>query len=363
MRLLKLMAVLGLDGRGFKAGLKEAESGVTKFARGLKGQIAGAFSSAALAAYVKNVTETVTRIKDLSEQYRITSTEVQQADQAMKRQGLTFENLASSLSRLAAARREAVEKPGEMREAFKALKVDITDLNNPMLRHFDILLKIANSTDAANMTIREESDLLEILGVRSLKVLSSLREIGDMKGVNIIEEDAIDRIDRADKALTRFKDNAKSWAADKMNTALLFWREGVGLTTDNAWERLAKENAKPLTKEQKAAALERLRNERQANQRSAEQGLFTVDKDVKETPVKDEGRSLGKAFDIRAPSLPGLAASGGFSGGIASLDPSLFIQRNQLTELKSINVQLKQIQTIIGSKLGSGAGLLGVFSR
>src|SRR5688572_4197972 len=109
MRLLKLMAVLGLDGRGFKAGLKEAESGAGKFARGLKSQIAGAFSAAAFTAYAKNVTEAVTRIKDLSEQYRMTTTEVQQTDAALKRQGLQFEDLAGSLNKLAAARREAVE--------------------------------------------------------------------------------------------------------------------------------------------------------------------------------------------------------------------------------------------------------------
>jgi len=363
VRLLKLMAVLGLDGRGFRAGLKEAEVGAGKFARGLKSQIASAFSAAAFTAYIKNVTEAVTRIKDLSEQYRITTDEVQQTDAALKRQGLQFEDLAGAMNKLAHARREAVEKDGDAREAFENLGATVADLKNPFLRHYDLLLKIANGGNTANMTIREESDLMELLGLKSLKLLSSLREIGDMKGVDIISEDAVQRIDRAEKGLSRIWSNLKAIAAEKMSDALLFWGEGVGLTTDNAWERRAKEANKPLTKEEIESANAAKRERMERDRRSAEQGLYTENKDAKEQFRKDEMHTFGKAFDIKAPSLSGIAASGGYSGGIANLDPRLFIEQNQLTELKSINAQLKQLQTIVGGKLGSGTGLLGVLTR
>lgn len=365
------MAVLGLDGRGFKAGLKEAEVGVAKFAQGMKGQIAGAFSSAAMLAYMKNVVDAVGRIKDLSEQFRITTDEVQQTDAALKRQGLRFEDLQGVIGKLAAARREAVEKDGDARASFKELKVGLEDLNNPFLRHYDLLLKIANATDTKNMTAREEAELLELLGIRSLKLLSSLREIGNMQGVKIIDEDTIGRIDRAAKAAGRLKDNIKAIAADRMNTAILFFGEGVGLTTDNEWERTAAENARPMSKKEVAERSAREYFKQHQKWLEENEGLFDVGKDdvpaasTYDTEMAGRASYKGKVgrLGINAPSLPGLAQSGGFSGGIASLDPSLFIQQNQLSELKAIKAELKVLQTIVGGKLGASSGLLGMLTR
>lgn len=375
MPTLNLTAKIGADGRGFKAGLKETEVAANRWAGNLKGQLATVFSAAAVTAFAKNVADTVGRIKDLGTQYTMTTAEVQRADVALKQNGLQFENLGQAILKLGHARREAVEGNEDLRETFAKYGATLTDLNSPQMRNYDILLKMTQAMSGMNLTAREQTELQDILGDRSGKILTTLQELSQFDGIKIFEDADIQRIDAAAKKLEEVKRQLTILAAENLLEApnlrirdfmaSLFtpeFLEGMGV---NAGATPGADSG-PVSDADVAAANARkwfrLHQQWESGQ-TEETGLFEVDKDRKRSATGGSPGRPPTAFRINSPNLGGLASAGGFSAGIAGMDPRLFIEQTQLGELKSLNAKVNQIQQAIGSKMGSVAGLLGALKR
>jgi len=239
---LRLTARLGLDKTGFDAGMTKATNQVMSFGAGLAAQLAGAFSVAAMAQYLNGLTDTVTRIKDLSEQYGVTAGEVQKADFALKQSGLRFEDLSSALTALGRHRRDAAEGNEELLKTFDRFGITLENLNDPALRTFDILQKIAAAQKEGNLTAQEQVALMDLLGPRAAKLVNILSDLGTTK-IDVISDDAIQRIDAAVKYLERFKQKLDQIAATKLAQVLQLASFLPGL---GGRERLAEEFAEAI---------------------------------------------------------------------------------------------------------------------
>lgn len=349
MPVLNLTARLGIDGRGFRAGLKEAEVASNRFARNLKAQLLAVFSVAAMVGFLRGLAETVGRIKDLSEQYSITTDEVQRADVAMKKNGLQFEMLGQSLQKLGSARREAAEEGGELLALFDKYGVTLADLQNPQLRTYDLLLKIASAIRGQNLSAREQIELTDLLGSRAHRLITTLQQLHEFDQIAIIDRSEIDQIDEANKKLEEMKRKLMVIAAYGVTEAARNPKQFIGdylrsippiaplpAALNLLGQLIEKSSPKPgapaLT-ELDIANAQIDKSNRNAEARSREK-LF-------DEKVKKHGTS--RAFQMSTPGLSGIAAGGGFSAGIAGLDPGLFIQQNQLAALKSIDAKVGRL--------------------
>src|SRR5689334_4060553 len=123
---------LSLDGSGWQKTITQAGNQVSHFGNdiltGLKGQIAAAFGVGAIIEFGKRVVQDITHIKDMAEQFSITTDEVQTLGRAAEHIGLTFDDVGTAISRLGKARREAGEGNLDMLETFQKFGVEMRDI-------------------------------------------------------------------------------------------------------------------------------------------------------------------------------------------------------------------------------------------
>jgi hypothetical protein len=172
-----------MDGSHFKAGIKEAESAAKHFGKDvlgeLKGQLAAAFGAAAVIEFGKSVIERIKNIKEMSEQFQLTTDQVQEFGAAAIKSGQNVEFIAKKLEHLNEIRRKAGEHPGG--EEAKALtKIGIgpeavqgSKETSELLG--DISEEAMHSATAAN-------DFFEVFGKGGQKMIAIIEEIKKAKG-------------------------------------------------------------------------------------------------------------------------------------------------------------------------------------
>ncbi len=204
MALLSLVAKLGLDKTGFEQGLSKATQQASRFGSNLKATLAGAFGAGAMVAFAKGIADTVGRIKDLSEQFGVTTDEVQNIDYAMKQSGMSFEDFGAAMNKLGPARREAALGNEELRETFRKFGVSAEDLQDPLLSNKDILIKVAEAMRGTNVTAAEQAAIMDLLGTKAAKLANVLAGLDGFQAPSLFSEEDIAMIDQMSKEFELF---------------------------------------------------------------------------------------------------------------------------------------------------------------
>lgn len=172
-----------LDGSHFKAGIKEAESSVKHFGKDLlgdlKGEMAAAFGAGAVIEFGYKVIENIKHIKEMSEQFGLTTDQVQEFGLAAIKSGQNVEFMAKKLEKMNEMRKKAGEHPfGEEAKALAKIGIDADAVQGPK-ETADLLSDIAeeamHSSTAAN-------DFFEVFGKGGRKMITIIEQIKKAKG-------------------------------------------------------------------------------------------------------------------------------------------------------------------------------------
>lgn len=359
---LRLDATLGLNKTGFDAGLRQATQQVARFGQGL----AAAFSAAAVTSWVRGVATATNRIKDLSEQFAITTDEVQNADFALEQSGMKFEDMAGAMAKIGTTRREAVEGNEDLRRTFERFGITLDNLNDPQLRNFDLLLKLAKATAGMNLTAREQVELTDLLGTKALRLANVLSQLETVRPHRLFTPEDIEAIDRAEKALKELRRTGQVESAPIIAANANLLTAGIKAASDLFTGRRPEGSSVPGFKGGKMGVAEmfgRLLGDRMTQLMLGEPakkeagkavggllekifgkpaapagGLFQIDKDVKEKKEKAGKKELGRLGGIEESPLGRI---GVFTG--AQSEASLSAgARMQIAELKEIKAALVQ---------------------
>lgn len=349
---------VSLDGSGFQRTMKGIRSHAASELGGLKSQIAGAFTIGAIVNFGKHLEQTVGRIKDLSEQYRVTTDEVQQVDFATKQSGLSFEDFGTALDKLAQTRRNAVEGNDELRATFEKYGITLKELNDPQLQNIDLAKKMAASVATMTLTSREQAEITDLLGKKSAKLLTVMQELGSVEPPGLISQESIERVDKLSKALdvaksswTSFFGNVAGGAVEKTSDLFnyLLPRAFGGTGKGEAEEAAA---AMPVFKKEleELSAKKRARLEKEAMDRK--EGLFEVDKEKKEKKEKAERKEAAPQMEFqRAEAVNSLARIGGFVGNAGAEQETKTWQREVKKTLQDNTRIGKSIETTLKKAL------------
>ena len=167
-----LMAILGLDGSQFKAGLDNAskmassagEKITESWGHHLKEGLAGMVTLGALERVIHSTLEYGEQVSMLSQRLGIGTDAVQAWDYALKMNGTSIGDQAKTFEKLAMSRKKAMEGDDKMLASFRALGVTVDDLKSKRLE--DVMLQIAEAFQAGDPQ----------------KLIADLREVGG-KGV------------------------------------------------------------------------------------------------------------------------------------------------------------------------------------
>lgn len=176
MGLLSLIAKLGLDITNYERNMAKAEhlakDTAKEISSSVKSTLAGFFGVAAAEEAIRRTIEYTTRVKDLSEQWRMTTDQVQRLDAASKKVGLTFE-----------------------------------DWERVIGKGIDPFAPGAE-------------DKLDEAGPRAYKLKAALEELHNLGPIPLISKEDIEAIDKADKIMSRWGSSIRaSISKDVANAA------------------------------------------------------------------------------------------------------------------------------------------------
>lgn len=227
-----LMARLGLDTAGFKAGLKEAHSAFSQLA----GRIGVGLSVAGITAYTKGIAEYGARVSDLGKRYQVSTDAIQKFGNAAEQNGSSLEGMAKGFNKLDIAISKALGGNTKILESFAHLGVTVADLRT--LTPEEIMLKLGRSSLNA-------ADMVKVLGKSALELVPTLKGLanGTIEMGEAIDKHLIEQLKEADKRLTRLGQNLKIFTANNVIQGLYDMGRAfkdigldIGGATSRMWE-------------------------------------------------------------------------------------------------------------------------------
>ena len=118
---LNLIARLGLDGKGFQAGLARANRQTGQFASGIKRQFVGMFGVAAIGIAIKKATDYADEINNLSRRLGVSTKALQEFNYAANLSGSDLKTVATSLQRVQEAQERLKNGNKQAEDSFRRL--------------------------------------------------------------------------------------------------------------------------------------------------------------------------------------------------------------------------------------------------
>lgn len=205
MGALSLLAKIGVDSTDLQIGLKRASSMADKFGKdfqsAITGQIAAAFSIAAITSFTKSIINAADEIGDLSEQLGLTNEEVQRFQVLAGQSGVKFESIASAIEKVNKARIEALKSAGPERDTFAALGITVADLANRSDHSAKVLVRLGkvvleNRNDADKM-----SAAYDLLGPKLVKAALAAGKFDELGPILLFKDEDIENLGKVNDQL------------------------------------------------------------------------------------------------------------------------------------------------------------------
>lgn len=220
-----IVAKVGLDGAGFKTGLaslkaqaQSFKTGVMGMFRGIGGQILGALGfSAGIAGISMLARSTIAaggHIKDMAEELRIGTTELQALKAAAKDAGIEESKFEGTLRNVNLHTMEALDGNKKYRESFERLGIDVQKFASLPLEQK--LAELGNAYKASGESLEAHNDIADILGTKTgpamLQVLQRISTEGmdaltqsAIESGQVMDEETIASLDRAGDEIGRWQ--------------------------------------------------------------------------------------------------------------------------------------------------------------
>jgi len=223
-----LIIKLGFDNSTYQRGLAQSRILGQQFATGLSHEISsklqGAFSGGAVIAgleeFGRAVVENVSHIKDLSEQSQLSTDDVQRIGIAAAAVGLKFEDFQQVLFKVQAARKSAVEGNEQLMASLTSLGFSQKEVNDGSISSLEFTKRLVAGSKEHKLSAEQEAEVLEVLGIRSGKLISVIQELNNIERKPIIDPKTVEDIDRANKQIEEFGRISKVLGADVIGAAL-----------------------------------------------------------------------------------------------------------------------------------------------
>lgn len=205
MPIFSFLAKLGLDTTDFQAGVKRAQSAASGLGKGLNSHIgsgfkslganmAAAFSVAAVTSFASKVAETAGEIKDLSEFLGVSTDEVQRLQIAAEEANIPFSKIIGAFQNLEKKKAEALTGDEKAMGLFGMLGID------PNGNSIDILKA---AVIASEKGATQNAVAFELLGTKVVHLKRVVSELNSLPKIDLISEQAINKIDQAEKVASR----------------------------------------------------------------------------------------------------------------------------------------------------------------
>ena len=209
MPILTLLARLGLDGRMFKSGIRDAKKEVQDFGKDLKRYVAGAFTAAAMIEASRRTVQFGGAIADLNKRTGASKKALQEQLYAAEQNGAGLEDLTHAYKDLAASRVEALGGDITKKSIFEQLGFSEDEIANLPIEQ--MMSRIGESIQKNDFGIGESPLIEKILGRGGVKLIATFKDgMGDLAAEAnrvgaVLDDEVIDSLDRIGDTLDQLK--------------------------------------------------------------------------------------------------------------------------------------------------------------
>jgi hypothetical protein len=221
-----LMARLGLDTSGFKAGMKDAHSSFQSLVR----TMGVGLSAAGVAGYSREIAEYAARVEGLSKAYRVSTTDVQRWGNAADKNNSSMEEVTRGLGKLEVSVARALGGNSKILKSFNDLGISVEDLQT--LSPDALMRKIGNSSMNA-------ADLVTVLGKSGQRLIPVLKSVADgsIELGDALENSTIKQLKKADDQLKTFHEHLRIFAGQGLSAFSLNMK-GIAVDAEAAWNAI-----------------------------------------------------------------------------------------------------------------------------
>lgn len=206
--LLKMMAEMGLNITPFQKGLQQAKQEAAtqgnNIGQAFSRTINRYFGVAALTAFGASMVRRITEIKDLAEQFNLTTDEVQKFGAAFEKSGLNASDAGAAIDRLNRARREAVEGNKDLRDSFAVFGINVERLNDASVETKDIFRQIGLAIRDGQTGTEARAAMMDLLGKNGARFAAAMKDLENVS-VTIIPREQVEEVENATRHLKELR--------------------------------------------------------------------------------------------------------------------------------------------------------------
>lgn len=229
MATFSLKAMLGLDGKGFKAGISSAGKQVDSFAgkmSSVKNQLAGAFSAVAIANYSKEVVNLASHISDIAGQTGMSVSSWETISRVAGDAGVNIAKVENSMLKVRQSQYEALASGGLMADAWKTLGVSIDEVAS--LRTDELFQRMSDAIVQSNRGAAEMQAITEIIGERNAPMMLEIFNRIGTEGIYGIKKGLLEVGAIFDDELAAKLDGFADKMAQQSSTVQRIWGAALG---------------------------------------------------------------------------------------------------------------------------------------
>ena len=256
---ITLEAMLKMDNKQFKAGMRDSEGQAKKLQTNLAGvgrAIGAAFSVTAIASATRSIIRIGSEITDLAAQAGLTTDEFQALEHAAIKAGVAPDIFRTTMNKLSVVMGQAQAGMKTYIDLFARVGIEANELKNMSIQ--DVFTRIAKTMSESERGSVEFGAALELLGTRSggklVEVMERINQIG-FKGLiddakeagTLIEEDVLKQLDDLEDRLQVAKKRAAATGGALAGAWMDVWeRAGIAFEdirgkppAENPWKTFA----------------------------------------------------------------------------------------------------------------------------
>jgi len=244
----KLKALLGMDNKQFKAGMRDSQTQAKSFQGSIASigrTIAVAFSIGAVVAFTKSVIGFASEIRHTADNLNVSTDALQSLNSVALKYGVTVEDLQKGLAKLRQSQGKVVEGDKEYTDALALLNIEVKEFGRADTAK--ALELLARGFTKANGSALAYSAVQDLLGRGAKKMTAFLKELSKtgLEGMTrqaknagtVIEEDLITKLELAGTRMEELGLKAKVFGAELI---------GVLATAGEAWNGYTRAQADAL---------------------------------------------------------------------------------------------------------------------
>lgn len=203
--------IFGFNAKAVEMGMARLKSSVSSFGKSFAGMLAGGLAIGSIVQGFRTAVAEGAKLQDLSDRFGLPASEIGRFAAAGKEMGVTTEDVAKSLAKLAVNQTKALQGNDGLLDTFQSVGISMEDLANKSPT--ELMNQIADAFKNGAVSGDEMAVAMELLGKGGINMVGMLRQGSDeisriAEEMGYFDDETVAALDAADDAISKLSTQA-----------------------------------------------------------------------------------------------------------------------------------------------------------